>query len=130
MQLRRIAIATAIAAALTPGAALAASKVTVGGGNGATVTSALHVTPPVSYVDAYSNGQPGSASDQTCDKLAGAANNDYDTAQTPLDVGDNPSTWALLNTVKALQDYAENIGCVIINPYDVYPTPRTPRVQW
>ena len=94
------------------------------------MTSASHVTPPVSYVDAYSNGQPGSASDQTCDKLAGAANNDYDTAQTLLDGGDNPSTWALLNTVKALQDYAENIGCVVINQYDVYRTPRAPRVPW
>jgi hypothetical protein len=117
MQLRRIAIATVIVAALTPGAALAASK--VGGGNGTAGASHVTLPPPVSYVESYSSGEPGSASDQTCDKLAGAANNDYDTAQTLLDGGDNPSTWALLNTVKALQDYAENIGCVVINPYDV-----------
>jgi hypothetical protein len=120
MQFRRIAIATVIAAAMTPGAALAASKVTVGGGHGTGVTSTLHVPPPVvSYVESYSSGEPGSASDQTCDQLAGAVNNDYDTALNLLQGGDNASTWALLKTVNALQDYAGSIGCVVINAYDV-----------
>jgi hypothetical protein len=40
-------------------------------------------------------------------------------AQQLLDGGDNPSAWPLVNTAKALPDYAGSIGCVVINPYDV-----------
>ena len=86
-------------------------------GGGLTLNSPPKVTA-FDKVSSFSTGEPGSASDAMCAGLANDENDALDQSGADFDENDTDGGVHWYGIASNIQDYAETLGCVVINPID------------